>query len=159
MHTIEYDIYLNDEGRPYIYLPENYEHNPEDRFFALEIANYVLRDVYGKRSSDFDKDTEEKLSTTIGTLTSISDQVAGLIKKELIGIGEMHTMASTYSFSVNYLEELQNLKDEIVKDNMIFIKEEGLKVWVNSENKIYVFTNDIANIWEENEKVQGSIKY
>ena len=45
MHTIEYEIGLNDEGRPFIGLPEDYEQNPEDRFFAIEITRYILQDL------------------------------------------------------------------------------------------------------------------
>ena len=36
MYNLEYNIGLTKEGRPCIELSEDYEQNPEDRFFANE---------------------------------------------------------------------------------------------------------------------------
>ena len=41
MHNIEYEIKLNEQGRPCISIPENHENNPEDKFFAIELARYL----------------------------------------------------------------------------------------------------------------------
>lgn len=45
---IEYDIKLNDEGRPYIEIGDDFSGHPEHRFFAFEITKYVLFDLIEK---------------------------------------------------------------------------------------------------------------
>ena len=45
---IEYEIRLNDDGRPYIHLPDNFQNIAEHRFFVLEMSRYILYDVVEK---------------------------------------------------------------------------------------------------------------
>lgn len=146
MFKIEYEIKLNDDGRPYVHLPVDYINGPEDRFFALEIANYIFLDVYTKRSSQFDNDTAEKIRTCIGVIGQISDEVAVLIKEQMILAGEQECIMNNYCFGVNDIEELYSLPEvDIVRDGKIFNRHIGMKIYVYSKLKMYQLVDGIEN--------------
>jgi hypothetical protein len=149
MLKIEYEIKLNntDDGeRPYISLADDYENKPEDRFFALEIARYILTDTLNRNQGKLDKNTVDYMMTSISTLEIISDEVAKLIYESMKLQGESSTLLGNYSFSVKDLDELYSLNyNGIIRNEKIFFREEGLKVYVSLEEKIYVLTDGIDN--------------
>lgn len=79
MFEIKYGIELNEKGRPYIYLPENYEQRPEDRFFALEICRYMLQDVLTRRTPNLDGNTVQQMENSETLLGQLGDEVAALL--------------------------------------------------------------------------------
>ena len=79
MHTIDYEINLNERGRPCIGLPASYKDKPEDKFFAMEIARYVLQNTYDRLSEKFDKETAKNIDITIRMLGQMGDQMAELL--------------------------------------------------------------------------------
>lgn len=86
MYKFKYDIKINEEnGRPYIDLPEDYSAEPEHRFMALEITAYSLNDLVVKYSQPDREVSQEFLNELIITanfVSELSDQLASLIKEQ-----------------------------------------------------------------------------
>lgn len=150
MLNIEYGIALNDDGRPYINLPDDYDHKVEDRFFALEIAHYILVTTLKRNRHLIDDESINAMEVSIEAVGTLSDEVAKLIYESMKIAGDAESSMFRYSFQVENNDELLSLDyNSILRDNKIFIREEGLKVWVKSEEKIYMLIGGIDNEnWE-----------
>lgn len=147
MLKIEYEIRLNDSGRPYVHLPEDYRDNSQDRFFALELSRYMLQMIYSRRSARFDVESSKAMETTLSTLEMISDEVAVLLRQEMEFIGDTSMMYhQNYHLKVKNIEERDSLNYEgIVRGDKILKRQEGLKVLVEDEMKIYELKGGIDN--------------
>lgn len=155
MYRIEYEIKLNDSGRPYIALPQDYEHRPEDRFFVVEVARYMLQDLLIRRRSDISIETADKMEISEALLGQLGDEVAAILWQDMKTMGDVDMMFDKkYYFSVNTIEDRDIIGEYILHNNKIYKRGEGLKVLVTSNSTIYEFKEDI---WQEvNEKTGGS---
>jgi len=132
MYRIEYEIGLNEKGRPFIELPEDYEHKAEDRFFAIEVARYVLQDVSNRRSAEFDKEAAETIDITVRLLGQVGDNIAEILYNNMKAMGEIEVMLNkSYNIMVNNIEERDALSEtNIFYNGKLFNRIEGLKVCV-----------------------------
>jgi len=152
MLKIEYEIKLNENGRPYIDLPTDYEDKPEDKFFVLELARYLLQNVYVRRSAEFDPYTAAKLDDCINILGQVSDEVAILLFKQMQVTGDFAIITNrNYDVQVDSIEERNKLNyNGFIYNNKIYVRHEGLKVLVLSDMKIYELQGGIDDTnWEE----------
>jgi hypothetical protein len=152
MFKIEYEIVLNKSGRPCIGLPDTYEEKPEDKFFTIEMARYTLEQVYARRSAEFDPKTSEKINISVTLLQQIGDEVAELLWENMKLSGDAAFLINNkYHIQVKTIEERNNLNlKHIYYDSKIFVREEGLKVLVTDEMKIYELKDGITNEnWNE----------
>jgi hypothetical protein len=133
MHNIEYGIGLNDKGRPCIELPEDYEQRPEDRFFAIEVARYILQDLLNRRVADIDEETANKMDEAERLLGQLGDEIASILYDGMRIQGQMRMMMDApYHIEVIGIERRDALPDkDIVYGNRIYDRVEGLKVYVN----------------------------
>ncbi|MFA5207235.1 MAG: hypothetical protein WC428_00895 [Candidatus Paceibacterota bacterium] len=147
MHTIDYEINLNEHGRPCIGLPPSYKDKPEDKFFAIEIARYVLQGVYERRSAEFDKQAAETIDITIRLLGQVGDQMAELLWNTMKAYGDTEIMMGrTYYVAVDTIEERDSLATTgILEGERLYLREEGLKVLVKNENKIFELKDGNTN--------------
>jgi len=147
MYNIEYEIGLNEQGRPYIILPENYEQRPEDRFFALEICRYILQDLLNRRSADLDPHTIGAIDESERLLGQLGDEVAKILYGQMKISGEfMLAIGVNYHIEVPTIEERDILPEKnILFNNKIFDRVEGLKVWVIEDKIIYELKDGITN--------------
>lgn len=147
MYRIEYEVKINEFGRPYISLPDDYEQRPEDRFFAIEITRYILQDLLNRRKPDLDENTVEKMSTSASLLGQIGDSVAELLWNAMRNQGDIMLMLdSKYHIQVNSIDERDNLSMEYIYYNdKIFKRQEGLKVLVLDNETVYTLKNGINN--------------
>jgi hypothetical protein len=147
MFRLEYEISLNESGRPCIDLPEDYEHRVEDRFFAMEVTRYILQAVYIRRSSELDENTVNAIDTTINFLGQISDEVAEILWKQMRNGGDIALLLDNkYHIQVSSIEERNALNmNFIYYNNKIFKRQEGLMVLVTDEMKIYELKDGISN--------------
>jgi hypothetical protein len=147
MHTIDYEINLNEHGRPCIGLPPSYKDKPEDKFFAIEIARYVLQGVYERRSAEFDKQAAETIDITIRLLGQVGDQMAELLWNTMKAYGDTEIMMGrTYYVAVDTIEERNSLATTgILEGERLYLREEGLKVLVRNENKIFELKDGNTN--------------
>ena len=147
MYRIEYEVKVNEFGRPYISLSEDYEQRPEDRFLAIEITRYILMDLLARRKPDLDENTVEKMTTSTALLGQISDSVAELLWDDMRNQGDVMLMFdSKYHIQVNSVEERDNLGMKFIYyNNKIFQRQEGLKVFVLENETVYELKNGINN--------------
>ena len=152
MFKIEYKIKLNESGRPCVYLPKEYEDNAEDKFFVLELSRYLLMNVYNRRSAEFDTNTTNKLNDCIAVLGQVSDEVALLLREQMEAMAEISvTINKNYHILVENIEERNKLKYyNIVYNDKIFVRQEGLRVLVLENMKIYELQGGIDDeYWNE----------
>ena len=148
MYTIRYKIGLNEQGRPCIELPEDYEQRPEDRFFALEIARYMLQDLLTRRTPDLDSDTVKQMNEAERLLGQLGDEVATILYGVMRNQGEIHLMLdSAYHIEINTFEERDALPDkDIVYQDKIYDRVVGLRVYVKEEwSGVHELVDGITN--------------
>jgi hypothetical protein len=161
MYKIEYNIGLNEQGRPYIELPEDYEHQPEDRFFVIEIARWMLQDLLTRRIQDLDQQIITAIDESERVIGQIGDEVAGLLYGNMKAQGELNMMLDKlYHINVKSIEERDALPNkEIFFNGKLFDRVEGLRVQLNSdprgENKYFYRQHDFSPIIEIYELVDG----
>jgi hypothetical protein len=147
MHKIEYEIKLNEQERPYIHFPIEYEDKPEDKFFVLELTRYLLQNIYSRRSAEFDVQTSEAIDICIRFLGQIGDEVARIIWHQMETMGEIDMMFDKkYHIEADSLEDLNKFDKYFVYNDKLYKKQNGLKAVVGEDRIIYIF-ND--GNWEE----------
>lgn len=147
IHKIEYEIDINDEGRPYIKLPEDFEDCPENKFFVLELTRYLLSSLINKKSDNLDDETINKLMTSNALISIISDEVASILRNQMEATGVIYfNLKNMYHIKVQTIEERDKLNyNGIIYEDIIYKRIEGLKVFVEDENKIYELIDGIDN--------------
>lgn len=153
MYKIEYGIEINDNGRPYISLPDDYEQRSEDKFFAFEITRYLINSTLMRRRAELDDNSLDKLETIGYTLEQISDEIAALMLEDMKVSGEiaMQLNLNQYHIQVNSLKDRDELSmDYIHYNDKLYKRQEGLKVMVVENMRIYKLVNGIDNdCWTE----------
>lgn len=132
MYNLEYDIGLTKEGRPCIELLEDYEQNPEDRFFSIEVTRYMLQDLLNHKTKNLDDNTIHTMDNAEKLLGQIGDEVAKILFNGMKRLGELKMMMTdNFHIRVNNIEERDALPEfNILYNNMIFNRIEGLKVGI-----------------------------
>jgi hypothetical protein len=137
MFEIKYDFGLNENGRPCIELPEDYDQNPEDKFFAIEIARYYLQMVHARMDDQiYDQNTFEVMGETISLLGQVGDEMAEIQYGNMKTQGELSLMMmdSRYQVMVESIEERDDLPEkDIYYKGKLFDRVEGLKVMVETD--------------------------
>ena len=128
MHEIDYNIGINDDGRPYIKLPVDYEQKPEDRFFALEITRYMLQDLLKRSTDRLDEKTIEVMGNAESFIGQLSDEVSALLYGQMKTLGDVEMMMENpFHINVPNLKERDLLPDNnILYDGKVFDRVEGL---------------------------------
>lgn len=147
MLKFEYEIKLNDKGRPYIYIPDSYVDNSEDKFMALELTRYIINNLLYLRESDLPPDQIKALKLTNETIEMISDEIAILLRKQMEVLGEVEiNMYRNYHIKVDTIKDRDNLNyNGILYNNKIFKRMIGLKVLVLEDMNIYELVDGIDN--------------
>lgn len=150
MLKIEYEIQLNETGRPCIELSKDYEDKSEDKFFAIELARYFLQGVYNRRTSILDKQTIDMMDIAIRLLGQIGDEMAHIIYDSMVAMGDVDFLiGNKYHHTVKSIEERDKIENIFVVNGKIFKREVGLKIYVIDESTIYELKNGITNEnWE-----------
>jgi len=145
MHKIEYEIGLNETGRPSIKLPDDYEDKSEDKFFALELTRYFLQLVYNNgQNTKYNEDTMIEIDRTIRLLGQIGDNMANIIWNEMRTMADLDFLTDKkYHICVNNIEERNALDEYFVNNNRIYKRQEGLKVLVTYESLNYSINSQI----------------
>lgn len=147
MLRFEYEIKLNDKGRPYIHIPDGYNDNPEDKFMSLELARYLVLNLITLRGTELPENEVNALQSTFDTLEVLSDEIAVLLKKQMENLGDTTlTVQRNYHITVDNIEQRNNLNYEgIIHKGKIFKREKGLRVLVLKDMKVYELVNGIDN--------------
>jgi len=149
LHTITYEINLNEYNRPYIELLNKTCNNAEDKFFVIELARYILQDSLSRVSYNNNNiKNKDIINDSINLLYDIGDQIALILFEQMMGLGDaILCYDNKYHFKVKTLDELNKTNKYILFEDKIFEKQEGLKALNEENNKIYLLGND--NNWEE----------
>jgi len=141
---IEYDIRINDDGRPYIHLLDNFQDIPEHRFFVLEMSRYIFFDIVDRNMEKpyhlkISEQAENILHNTAISISNISDDMAIIIKSSIINKISLSKIFNDIRFdiTVNKKFELKNLLKGFLFNNRIYIRKNNLKVLVIEEMIIY----------------------
>ena len=147
MLNFEYSIKLNDEGRPYIHIPDTYIDKSEDKFMALELSRYVFNSLLLLRSSDLPPDQLKALESTYETLETISDELAILLRGQMEMLGEAEIiMYKEYHVAVKNKKELFDLEyDNIIYNGRIFKRMIGLRVIIQEDMDVFELVDGIDN--------------
>lgn len=150
MYKIEYDIVLNEDGRPCIDLSKDYVDKPEDKFFAMELSRYLLHGVYNNKSDSFDVDTAEKIKDCIAMLGQVSDEMASILWDGMKNKGEVNmTIFKPYHVKIPLISDLDNLPEKnIIYGDKIFDNLNDIKVLVEENMEIYIYENKTWKIRE-----------
>lgn len=132
MYNIRYEIGLNEQGRPCIELSNDYKHRPEDRFFIIEIARYMLQDLLNRKTDVLDADTIKQMDEAERLMGQLGDEVATILYDIMKNQGEaLILLKPSYHVMVKNIEERDALPEfNIIFNDMIFKRVEGLKVGV-----------------------------
>jgi hypothetical protein len=148
MFKIEYEIKLNDEGRPCIDLPKDYEHRPEDKFFWIEMARYFLQVTRGRMTAPpYDQNTMNMMDISIPLLGQIGDEMARIVYHNMIAAGEANKLiGNDWDMFVQTIVERDAIPDVgIVHNNRLYLRQEGLKVFVLEGGTIYELKGGTTN--------------
>lgn len=146
MHKIEYEIQLNEDGRPYIELSVDYDDKPDDKFFVIELTRYFLQNIYANKRHIYDENTIISLDNSIRLLGQISDEMAHIIHDGMIAGAEIEMMFHKYYHVKLKTIEERDSNDTYVFDSKIFKKIEGLKVFIEEDSEVFLYTN---NEWKK----------
>ena len=146
MLKIEYEIMMNDTGRPCIELSEDYEENKEDKFLAFELARYFLQRISPRTKELLDEESVGMVDTCIALLGQISDEMSHIIWNDMKMLGDVDFQLNTkYHLRVADIEGLYNLGEYSAMEGKIYKKQEGLMVLVVDEAVVYKL---VDNSWE-----------
>ena len=156
MYEIKYGIGLNENDRPCIELPEDYDQKPEDKFFAIEIVRYFLQLTQaGMDESIYDQASFESMDIAIRLLGQLGDEMAIITHEGMRAQGEVSILTgSAYQVIVETIEGRDALPEKnIIYEDKLFDRVEGLKVYVqyhDDENEkerrgVYELQNGITN--------------
>jgi len=147
MLKFEYQIKLNDDDRPYIDIPEDYQNKTEDQFMVLEMSRYLILSLLTLRRTELPDNEVKALQASFDTLEVLSDELAILLRKQMEVLGE--TILETqrnYHIRVDTLDQRNELKyNGIVHDGKIFKRVMGLKVLVLENMEVYELVDGIDN--------------
>ena len=91
MYKFEYDIRINEQGRPYLHLDDNESVSIEDKFMALELSRYLLYNLIENDPNNVLTDQDHKVIATAGNVvTEFSDKIAILVKGNLDAMNEVN---------------------------------------------------------------------
>lgn len=149
MYSFNYEIRLNDKGRPYIHLLDNHENRTEDRFMALEIARYVLYDLAKNKKNTLPEHFVEELQKAGDIVGQLSDKLAELIKGQMDLMEGLKRDLHVFANPVK-TDEVRNFDIEIEtllgRDNLPIGKRiDGLRVLVSENQKVYILKGGIGN--------------
>lgn len=147
MHTIEYDITLNESGRPSISLSKGQGDAPEDKFLAMEITRYIVQYAFENRKEEADSNDVKNLDICLKVLEQITDEYAHILWDNMRFIGDTIISLGVEKFHIAVKDvETRNLLPEVIYyEERIYSRREGLRVLVSDEEATYELRGGSTN--------------
>ena len=92
MKNFEYEIKLNEDGRPYIHIDDP-KLDAEHRFACLELTKYMLFEL--TKNPDLPEDFLKDLAIAGDMVSGISDKMADVIKGQMDAISDIDDILNT----------------------------------------------------------------
>lgn len=168
--NFRYSIEIDEEGLPYIKLPETYEDNTEDKFMIVNLCTLILEYAYESLDLDeiedyFDENVDEEMQNDLVGLRDAIEYLGGvafsmgeLLKHEmnigseindLVGIvdkSDNNFEGKKYHVRVKNAAERNDLPEiNIISGDDIYKRTEGLRVYVETTRKIYELQGGTTN--------------
>lgn len=143
MYKIDYDVKLNEVGRPCIDLSKDYEDKPEDKFMFIELARYYLQTVHSNMDGAvYDEKTMRVMNDTITLLAQLGDEMAEILYGNMKSFGDLTMMTDKpYHIMLRTIEERDDIPEKGFQyGDKIYDRVEGLKVFIDLgllDNKFY----------------------
>lgn len=132
MYNIEYDLKLDENGLPYIEIPENSEVRIEHRFFNMAMVEYMLTMSFELTKHGFDEKTANEMVNVLKWITEVKLSLGDIVLEQMEIMGDVEfAISKNYHFKVNNLNELENLYDKFIYDGKLFHKKNDLIGLVN----------------------------
>ena len=147
MNNIKYEIKIDENEIPYISFPEEYNNTTENNFFAIQLTFFVFKNMLENNNGTLDEDSMDNLNTCVNVIEEIGYELAMILKDQMEFSGDLHLMLNQkYHIQVKTLKERNDLNlNNIVYNDKIYSREEGLKVFVTDKMKIYELKDGIDN--------------
>jgi hypothetical protein len=152
MLKFEYEIKLNDDGRPYIDISPDHDDNIEDKFMGMELTRYILTGIYNIRKDVYTENDLKVMKLTLEFLEKVSDEMALILKGAMETSGELQlTYYRDFDIQVPNIKKRDDINYEgIIYGNKLFKRCTGLKVMVQDTMKVYQLVDGIDNEhWKE----------
>ncbi len=155
MFSLEYNIEINEYGRPIIELSDKSDKELdgiEHKFMAMEIARTIFGSMIKIHEENPDKfplseDVYERMKISFFEIQNTADKYAETIlaQKSLMDESNMY-INQAYDILVETIDDLYDMNyNGIIYVDKIFVRMEGLKVKVQTKNRIYQLQNGIDN--------------
>lgn len=145
MNKINYELKLDENGLPYTEPDKSFDSVKEHRLFVFEMVRYMLFQLTNKLDpSKFNDETLNEFNSTISFMNYITEDIRENIKILMEAGGETNLLFPKHNHNiyVKTIKERDSLGSEILFENNIYKKTDGLKVLVKSNKKTYEFEND-----------------
>lgn len=157
MFSFEYSIELNPYERPIIVPSKKTDKELdfiEHKFMCLELARTIIENAIILHEKNPEKrplpqDEYDRLKSVLSELERICDVFAISIKNQMNLLNDANTLLSPkkYDLQVDSIEELYNLNyNGIIYGDLVFRREEGLRVMLLNTNQIFELKGGIDNI-------------
>jgi hypothetical protein len=93
MKNFEYEIKLNDDGRPYIHIDDP-KLDVSHRFACLELTKYMLYELM-KNKEELPEDFLKDLAIAGDMVSGISDKMANIIKGQMDAMSDAEDILNT----------------------------------------------------------------
>ena len=139
MYNIEYDLKLDENGFPYIEIPNPDEIRIEDKFFNVAMSEYMIAKSFHLNRDTFDENTILEMTNVLTWLNEVKVSLGEIVLEQMEIMGDIDMMINNnFHFKVNSLDELENLYDKFTYDGKMLTKKNGLIALVNDIK--YMFT-------------------
>jgi len=81
---INYEIALNEDGRPCIVFPVDYLETTEAKFFILELSRFIISNSFQRVTAKYEigEDDKKKVADCVAVIGQLSDDVARILVKK-----------------------------------------------------------------------------
>lgn len=146
MNKIEYKVDIDESGFLYCEPSDSFENTSEDKLLIMELARYYLYQVTQSINDDeLSEETINNFDITLSTIDLIYQEMSENIKGmyEISGETDLILPKQKFNLIVKDKNELYDLRDDnILYEDKIFKRCEGLKILVSNIDTIFELKNN-----------------
>jgi len=143
-YKIVYEIRIDNDGRPYVHLPEEFDDIAEHRFFSMEMTRYILQEVLRNNIQKpqhlkISQSAMDVLEATAQSIGNISDEMALIIKTSMVNNIPINNIFKNIKFDITVYSkpDLENILKVFLYNNKFYVRKNNIKVLVIDELTIY----------------------
>lgn len=159
MREFKYEIKYDEHNEPYVIVPQDYTDTIEDKFMMVSLVSYLMKNVLDEKKLVYGEKEVSMLENTVEFLDGVAYNLGQLMTGENLFADEMKETINQepksseeikeedeYHIVVDKVKDRNELpKHNIIHNDRIFEREEGLRVYVKSTGKIYELRGGVSN--------------